>query len=179
MGRFRLALVLSVLLGCAPAPPPPAPAPVAAAPVVEAQPAARVDTIEVCVLHRGKLLNVRAERLATGDTVVGGRPFSEVYADTGQYARTRIWYVNSETIDYDPFDICFVRYGLPRVVERDSLARIGEWRGVPVFREASSDTPPLVVYVPVSPGCEMQPYQTELSSPPPSCPQPEYRFQVP
>lgn len=78
--------------------------------------AARADTILVCVLHRGKLLNVRAELLPSGDPLVGGRPFSQVYADTGQYALTHTWYVNNETIDYDPESICLMKYGLPRVV---------------------------------------------------------------
>ncbi|WP_420129269.1 hypothetical protein [Longimicrobium sp.] len=186
--RLRLILVFLVLAGCtsAPAPTPPAPPVqptpriVAEVPQVEAQPVqARVDTVEVCVLHQGKLANVRAERLATGDTVVGGRPFSAVYADTGQYALTREWYVNSESIDYDPENVCFVRYGLPRVVELDSVVRLGSWRGVPVFRERSNTGTPMVIYVPVRAGCELQPYQTEAIAPPPSCPKPEYQFRVP
>lgn len=188
MTRFHFAFALLPLAGCtlapapAPAAPPVQPTPqiVAQAPRVEAQPVqAWVDTIEVCVLHQGKLANVRAERLATGDTVVGGRAFSEVYADTGQYALTREWYVNSESIDYDPENVCFVRYGLPRVVELDSVARLGSWRGVPVFRERSNTATPMVIYVPVRAGCELQPYQTEAIAPPPSCPKPEHQFRVP
>ncbi|HYR08308.1 MAG TPA: hypothetical protein VEQ60_11085 [Longimicrobium sp.] len=181
MSRLRLILVLLALLGCTSAPQPPAPAPVPAAPVAEPQrTAARVDTFKVCILHRGKLIDARVELQPTGDTTVGGRPFSEVYGDTGQYALTREWYVNNETIDYDPESICFMKYGLPRLMERDSLVRLGEWRGVPVFRESSDDPrSPMVVYVPVRAGCEFHPYQTEASAPPPACPQPPYRFSVP
>lgn len=179
MRRFHLALVLSALLGCTPAPPSPSPPAVAAAPVAEAQPP-RVDTVEVCVLHRGKLVNVRAERLATGDTVVGGRPFSAVYADSGQYAATREWYVNNETIDYDPRNVCYMKYGLPRYMARESLVRMGEWRGVPVFRERSDEWDiPGLVFVPVYPGCSFQPYQFDARGPLTPCPRPEHRFQVP
>lgn len=170
----RLILVLLSLLGCTSAPQPPAEPP-APAPLPVAQ--ARVDTSEMCIVHRGKLMDVRVELQANGDTTVGGRPFREVYGDTGQYARTHEWYVNNETIDYDPENICFMKYGLPRILARDSLVRLGEWRGVPVFGEVGDDGP-MVVYVPVGPACEFHPYQTEASAPPPSCPKP-YRFQVP
>ncbi len=179
MNRFRFTIVLLALLGCTPAAPVPAVPPPAEVPAVQAADTAGADTILVCVLHGGKMLNVRAELLPSGDTVVGGRPFSAVYADTGQYAATREWYVNNEPIDYDPESICFVKYGLPRVLSRDSVVRLGEWRGVPVFRERyDGGGTPLVFYVPVRAGCEFQPYQTEAITRPPSCPEP-YQFSVP
>lgn len=183
MSRFRLALVVSALIGCTSAPPAPPPVvePPPVTPVVEAQPVApRVNTAETCILHRGKLIDVRVELQATGDTTVGGRPFSQMYADTGQYAATREWYVNNETIDYDPRNVCYMKYGLPRYVARESLVRLGEWRGVPVFRERSDDPNlPSVVWVPVHSGCSFHPYQFEASAPPTACPRPEYRFTVP
>jgi hypothetical protein len=182
MSRLRLILVLFALLGCTSAPPSPPPVvePPPASSVAEAQPAARVDTAETCILHRGKLITVRVELQPAGDTTVGGRPFTEVYADTGQYALTREWYVNNETIDYDPRNVCYMRFGLPRYVAADSLVRLGEWRGVPVFRERSDDPHlPGVVWVPVRPGCSFQPYQYETRAPPTPCPKPEYRFEVP
>ncbi len=177
MGRFRFAIVLLALLGCTPAAPVPAVPPAGVPANVEPQ-AARADTIRVCVLHQGKLLNVRAEVLPSGDTVAGGRPFSAVYADTGQYAATREWYVNNEPIDYDPQNVCYVKYALPRYVAQESLVRLGEWRGVPVFRERTEESPPGVIYVPVYPGCQLQPYQYMTSAPPVACPQP-YGFTVP
>lgn len=179
MKRFRFTILVA-LLGCTPAVPVPGVPPVAEVPAPQARAdTAEADTILVCVLHRGKMLNVRAELLPSGDTVVDGRPFSTVYADTGQYALTRDWYVNNETIDYDPESICFVKYGLPRVLSRDSVVRLGEWRGVPVFRERfDGGGTPLVFYVPVRAGCEFQPYQTEAITRPPSCPEP-HLFSVP
>lgn len=183
MGRLlRRAAGPLLLAGCtaAPAPvPPPAPASPIAPVAVAAEDEARVvRTIEVCVLETGDLAGVRADLLASGDTVVAGRPFSHAYADTGQYARSRIWYRDNERIDYDPRDVCFTKYGLPRILERDSLRRLGAWRGVPVFSERSAGDDPLVIYAPVGPGCEFQPYQTEAIAPPPSCPLP-YRFVTP
>jgi hypothetical protein len=161
-----------------PVPPPSVPAAEAADGADGADGARVVRSIEICVLEAGDLAGVRADLLASGDTVVAGRPFSQVYADTGQYVRSRSWYRDNEPIDYDPRDICFTRYGLPRILERDSLVRLGAWRGVPVFAERASGDDPLVIYVPVSPGCEFQPYQTEAIAPPPSCPLP-HRFVVP
>lgn len=178
MGRFRFT-ILVVLLGCTPAAPVPAVPPVAEMPATQAAvDTAAADTIRVCVLQQGKLLNVRAELLPSGDTVVGGRPFSVVYADTGQYAATREWYVNNEPIDYDPQNVCYVKYGLPRYVAQEALVRLGEWRGVPVFRERTEESLPGVIYVPVHPGCQLQPYQYMTSAPPVACPQP-YGFTVP
>lgn len=183
MPRFRIAAVLFLLLGCtsAPAPMPPTPpVPPAAAPATDARVPARVDTFRVCVLEQGKLVNALAELQPTGDTTVGGRPFGEVYGDTGQYAAARDWYVNNETIDYDPRDVCYMKYGLPRYLSRDSVVRVGEWRGVPVFRERTDDPEiPGMMLVPVSPGCSFQAYQYLPSAPPVACPKPEYRFSVP
>lgn len=179
MSRLRLILMLFALLGCTSTAP--SPQPVAEVPVAESQrTAGRVDTVETCVLDRGKLIEVRVELQPAGDTTVGGRPFAEVYADTGQYALTREWYVNNETIDYDPRNVCYMKFGLPRYVAAESLVRLGEWRGVPVFRERSDDPGlPGVVWVPVRPGCSFQPYQYETRAPPTPCPKPEYRFEVP
>jgi hypothetical protein len=181
--RFELAIMLSALLGCTSAPPSPPPSvePPRVTPPAEAQrTVARVDTVETCILHGGKLIDVRVELQPTGDTTVGGRPFAEVYADTGQYAATREWYVNNEPIDYDPRNVCYMKFGLPRHVARESLVRLGEWRGAPVFRERPDDLGlPGVVWVPVYPGCSFQPYQYETRAPPTPCPRPEYRFEVP
>jgi hypothetical protein len=45
----------------------------------------------------------------------------------------------------------------------NELARTGEYQGVPVFAEAGMARPD-VVYVAVRPGCEFQPYQTEVKA---------------
>lgn len=180
MLRLRLVSAVFALIGCTAAPAPPAAAPTANPPAEAQREAARVDTSRVCVLEQGELVTALVELQPTGDTTVGGRPFGEVYADTGQYAATHEWYVNNETIDYDPRNVCYVKYGLPRYVASDSLVRLGTWRGVSVFRERSEDPQiPAVIWVPVRPGCSFQPYQYMPSAPPVACPNPEYRFMVP
>ncbi|HEX2077246.1 MAG TPA: hypothetical protein VHG08_06040 [Longimicrobium sp.] len=163
--RFRLILVLFAVLGCTPAPPAPSPA-------------APATVMRICVLHHGELVDVRAEQLASGDTVVEGRPFSRVYADTGQYAATHSWYVENEPIDYDHENVCYVKYGRPRYVAAESLVRLGRWRGVTVFRERAGPGLPEVLMVPVGAGCMFQLYQYMPSMPPRSCPQPA-RFEIP
>ncbi|HYR08307.1 MAG TPA: hypothetical protein VEQ60_11080, partial [Longimicrobium sp.] len=124
-------------------------------------------TFEMCVLHRGKLIDAQLELQPSGDTTVGGRPFAQVYADTGQYAAGHEWYRNNESIDYDPQNVCYVKYYVPRYVARDSLVRVGEWRGVAVFRMRSDDPEiPGGLYVPDRPGCVFQAYQYRASAPP-------------
>jgi hypothetical protein len=56
-----------------------------------------------------------------------------------------------------------VRYGLPRVLGVNEVTRMGEFQGVPLFAEAGQSRPE-VVYVPVRPGCEFQPYQVETKT---------------
>lgn len=134
----------------------------------------------MCILHHGKLIDVPVELQPTGDTTAGRRPFSRVDGDTGQYAATHEWYVNNETNDYDPRSVCYMKYGLPRYIARADLVRMGEWRGVPAFRERSDDPEvPGAMWVPTGPGCWFQGYQYEASAPPAACPKPEYRFTVP
>lgn len=183
----RAAGPLLLLAGCtaapAPAPEPvPAPPP-SAAPAVEPEPrpdsAQAPERIEICVLHQGRMTTVAADVVASGDTLVAGRPFAQVYADTGQYALGRSWYRDNEPIDYDPRNICYAKYGLPRILEADSVVRIGVWRGVPVFADQDAQGgAPEVVYVPVAPGCSFHPYQYFPTMPPVACPQP-HRFVTP
>jgi hypothetical protein len=136
-------------------------------------------TAETCVLADGDLVTVRVDVRTTGDTVVDGRPFAEVYADTGQYAAGRSWYVESEPIDYDPRNVCYAKYGRPRAAQAGSLVRLGAWRGVPVFRERGSTAEyPEVIYVAFAPGCVFQLYQYFTSLPPVACPQ-LHRFVTP
>jgi hypothetical protein len=56
----------------------------------------------------------------------------------------------------------YVKYGLPRVLGVNEVTRVGEFQGVPIFAEAGRTAPYEVIYVPVRPGCEFQPYQTEV-----------------
>jgi hypothetical protein len=57
----------------------------------------------------------------------------------------------------------FVKYGLARVLGVNEVTRVGDHMGVPVFAEMGQ-TRPDVIYVPVRPGCEFQPYQVETKT---------------
>jgi hypothetical protein len=45
----------------------------------------------------------------------------------------------------------------------NEVARAGDFQGVPIFAEAGQARPD-VIYLPVRPGCEFQPYQVETKA---------------
>ena len=139
-------------------PPPPPPVvpevvPPPPPPVVEAQ------TIQVCVVQDGNLTTVSAQYNPTaGDTTVNGQPFATAHPTGAQYAANATWFINNEPVTFQ--NRRFVKYGLPRVLGVNEVTRVGEFQGVSLFAE-TGQTRPDVVYVPVRPGCEFQPYQVE------------------
>jgi hypothetical protein len=131
-----------------------APPPVAATP-----PADR--PLRVCVVQDGRLADVAATYSAQrADTLVGDRTLAQAHpAEALPYAGSQPWFINNEPIA--PAGRRFVKYGLPRVLPAGELRPAGEYRGVPIFAEAGGTGETRVFYVPVRPGCEFQPYQTE------------------
>ncbi|HEU4880757.1 MAG TPA: hypothetical protein VFT45_00890, partial [Longimicrobium sp.] len=107
--------------------------------------------------------NVQAQyTAATRDTTVEGRPFAQAYPATApSYAGGAGWYIQGGPITLDGRR--FVKYGLPRVLGVNEVTRTGEYEGVPLFAEPGMARPD-VVYVAVRPGCEFQPYQTEVKA---------------
>lgn len=144
-------------LPVAPPPPPPPPAPTPPPPA----PPAMATTINVCVVENGMPQNVQAQYAsATGDTTVAGRPFGQAYPATApSYAASAPWYVQGEAITSGGRR--YVKFGVPRVLGVNEVARTGEYQGVLLFAEPGTAAPD-VLYVPVRPGCEFQPYQTEV-----------------
>jgi hypothetical protein len=134
------------------APPPPPPA-LPAAPEMQ--------TIRVCVVEGTALREVEAMyNPATGDTTVAGQAFATAYPATTGYAGGATWYINNEAITINRRR--YVRFGLPRVVSPTDVTRTGEYQGVGVFTDASATGTPDVIYIPVRPGCEFQPFQYEV-----------------
>jgi hypothetical protein len=78
-----------------------------------------------------------------------------------QYAANATWFINNEPVMFQ--NRRFVKYGLPRVLGVSDVTRVGEFQGVSLFAE-TGQTRPDVVYVPVRPGCEFQPYQVEVKT---------------
>jgi hypothetical protein len=117
--------------------------------------------IGICVLTDGRLEMVRADyNTATGDTLVAGRPFRTVHPTDRQYAAGAVWYMNNQPITVQ--DRSYVKYGLPRILGANEVTRFATFQGVPVFAEAGARGRPDVLYVPVRPGCEFQPYQVSV-----------------
>jgi hypothetical protein len=55
----------------------------------------------------------------------------------------------------------YLPFGVPRLLGPGEIVRTGEYRGYTVFTEPGAATPAAVVYLPVRPNCEYQPYQLE------------------
>lgn len=162
----RLAIGLKAMFGnlippppvVVPPPPPPAPQPVPPPP--PPAPSTMRD-IRVCVVENGALREVQAMyNTANGDTTVSGRPFAQAYPATSGYAMGMTWFINNEPITVNGRR--YVKYGLPRVLGVSEVARAGEYMGVPVFAEAGAAGMTEVLYLPVRPGCEFQPYQLDV-----------------
>jgi hypothetical protein len=135
-----------------PAPPPPMQVP---PPVEETRP------IRVCVIDNGQLREVPAlYNVSRGDTTVNGQPFSSAYPATAGYAAGASWFVNSAPVTVGSQR--YVKFGLPRVVGVSDVTRMGEYQGVGIFAEPGAPALPDIVYIPVRPGCEFQPYQKEV-----------------
>ena len=136
-------------------PPPPVAPPVAPPPVVTTR------TIQVCVVQNGALTNVSAVyNTANGDTTVNGQRFATAYPATTGYAAGATWFINNEPITVNGRR--YVKYGLPRVLGVNEVSRTADFMGVPVFAEAGATAGTEVIYVPVRPGCEFQPYQLDV-----------------
>ncbi|HVG43820.1 MAG TPA: hypothetical protein VM890_03790 [Longimicrobium sp.] len=153
-------LALAALWCCAPAS-----ASAQAAPSAPVPPPAAAGTgkaISVCVLDHGEIREISATvDPATGDTLVGGRPFAQVHpASSPPYAEGADWFIRGEMVPVGQGSYRMKeRYGLARVVGPGDLRHIGEYRGIPMFAEPSASREnPEVVYFMVRPGCLFQPY---------------------
>ena len=161
----RLVLGLKAMFGdWIPAPavvPPPPPLPPVAPPPPPPPPPAQANPmreIRVCVVENGALREVTAMyNTQTGDTTWTGGQMPM----TG-YAAGATWFINNEPITV--MGRRYVRYGLPRVLGVNEVRRMGDFQGIPVFAEAGMTGTPEVLYVPVRPGCEFQPYQLEVKA---------------
>jgi hypothetical protein len=133
-----------------PPPPPPAPPP----------PHGLARDIRVCVVENGMLTEIAVQYDATtGDSTVAGRPFREAHPAGAGYAGGAPWYIGNEPVVIG--GVRYLKYGLPRVVGTSDVTSGGTYMGVPVFTERGPAGTPDVIYLPVRPGCEVQPYQRE------------------
>jgi hypothetical protein len=85
-------------------------------------------------------------------------PVHTAPADTVAYAGAQRWFAQNEPITFAGRR--WVRFGLTRTLSVSETKRVGEFRGVSVFR-SSADGQADVLYVAVRAGCEFQPYRPE------------------
>jgi hypothetical protein len=148
--------------GIASPPPPPPPLPPAPQPVPPPPPQPPIGrAVQVCVVENGALRNVEVQyNTQSGDTTVNGRRFSDAYPATTGYAAGAPWYINNEPVTVNGRR--YVKYGLPRILGVTEVSRTADYQGVPVFAEAGAMGGTEVLYLPVRPGCEFQPYQLDV-----------------
>jgi len=172
---FLIAVVALAGCGSRPEARPQAPAPASAdeAPPPETRAAERLypgqcvpeeGCVRVCVLKDGGLAAVPVVRdPRTGDSTYLDQPFARAFPTDSTYAANAPWYASHERIALPGARYQYVKYGLPRVLPMELLARYGEHHGVPMFIEVGMPAPPEVLYIPVRPGCEFQAYQASGS----------------
>jgi len=134
-----------------PLPPPPPPAPVMPPPPPSEPPAPVAPAmVSLCVVQNGQLATIQ---VAQGEMPPAGEG----------YAESAPWFINNEPLPF--MGRRYVKYGLPRVLGTTDVHGVGTINGVPMFAEhAANADHPEVIYVPVRPGCEFQPYQYEVKA---------------
>jgi hypothetical protein len=84
-------------------------------------------------------------------------PVPVVLADTVTYAGTQRWFVDGEAVRFGGRR--WVKFGLTQPLTQTEAVRVGEYRGVPVYRTHDKSAPTDVLYLPVTAGCEFQPFR--------------------
>lgn len=127
-----------------------------------------VPSLETCVVSSGALVRIRVQvDPATADTTFQGRRFRDAFPTTAEYAGGAAWYHENEPLPESvrPRDGGrgrYVKLGEPVTAAPDSLVRVGEHRGVPVYaRGVDGRVREGTLYVPVRPGCRFQRYDFE------------------
>lgn len=145
-----------------PAAPPPVPPP---SPPTSAPEAPPLERLTVCVVRDGVLTDVPVSYdRATGDSLYEGRRFGEAFPIDSTFAASAAWYHATEPVI--ALHRLYVKFGLPRALRPGDLVLRDRYRGVPVYADArDSHTPPYLLYLPVRPTCEFQPYETEMGGP--------------
>jgi hypothetical protein len=154
----RLVLGLKMVFGrfiAAPVPPPPPallppPPPREVVPPPPPAPVVERTMVSMCVVQDGQLTTIQ---VAEGEAPPAGEG----------YAGSTAWFVNNEPVTF--MGRRYIKYGLPRVLGTTDVHGVGTVQGVSVFAEHAANTEhPEVIYVPVRPGCEFQPYQYETKA---------------
>jgi hypothetical protein len=117
--------------------------------------------VRICVLQDDALTIVTARyNVVTGDTTIGGSLFNRVHPAGPEYAADTEWFREHRSITVA--GTSYQKYGLPRVLGVDEVESFAAYEGVLVFAEPGDTDAPEMIWLPVRPGCEFQPYQREV-----------------
>ena len=126
---------------------------------------AQTKKIKQCVIEKGTLKMVDTEYdPSTGIyyvSVSGTRyRFDEAYPSGIDYAAAASWYINNEPITVN--GQAYIKYGLPRILAINEIEKTSSFQTIGVYTERGTKGVAEVIYIPVKPGCEFQPYQKEV-----------------
>jgi hypothetical protein len=115
--------------------------------------------LAVCLLIDNDLRMVNVTfRPESGDTMLDGVPLHLAHPATMPgYGAGAAWFVQEDSLTFD--DAVWIKFGVTRAIDPDDVRPIGFHQGTPLFAEAPAQPPYPVLYVPVRPGCEVQPYR--------------------
>lgn len=124
-------------------------------------PAGSISSDTVCVIAHGQVGLVEARYdSVTHSWLVDGSPDSLAYRPTPPpYADTRDWFAQRQAVQYRGHR--FQMYALPVIRLPAEVKRLGEFKGIALYAEAASASDvenPGIIYAPLSPGCQYQPY---------------------
>jgi hypothetical protein len=125
----------------------------------------KYEPIRVCVIEDDMLKEILAyydKNIGTTYVDRDGKllKLDEVFPIENGYSGGKSWYTNNEEIKC--FGKPYVKYGLPRVLAVNEVEKIGVYDKVGLYAEAGSpESAPEIIYIPVKPGCEFQPYQLQ------------------
>jgi hypothetical protein len=115
----------------------------------------------VCVIAHGEVGLSAAQYDSVRHTwLVHGSPNSLAYRPTPPpYVDSRDWFAQRQAVRYRGHR--FQMYALPIIRLPAEVKRLGEFDGIALYAEAGSGSDeenPGIVYAPLSPGCQYQPY---------------------
>lgn len=121
--------------------------------------AAQAETVTSCVARGAGLALFRmpaSDTAAFQDSVRRAEPLPRA-----GYAGGQPWFTPHGRVPFPShYRPGIGRYGLPRFIGGHLLRRVGEYQGVGVYAAADVWWRVEVLYIPVRPGCEFQPYMT-------------------
>jgi hypothetical protein len=126
------------------------------------------EPVEVCVMIDDELRLITATYFPESrDTLVGTVQFRVAHPLVApSYAAAAPWFTQTDSLRFtaelpaeQQEEQLYVRFGLTRRMQPEQLRRVGRHQGTVLFAEVGAQAPYPALYVPVRPGCILQPYQ--------------------